>query len=162
MACRGVHFAITDEQVSAVREAALQGDAALIDCVQKIEQGWDEEWLQETDKSWDAIHRCLTNGVLEWGSTPLHKCILGKQNLYNGGDYIVNLLYPREVKEVAAAIKDIDQNELRRRYDAIETDSYGSLSDDDFEYTWSWFPHLRDFFQKAAKANRAVVFSVDQ
>jgi hypothetical protein len=36
------------------------------------------------------------------------------------------------------------------------------LSDDDFEYTWSWFRHLRDFFQKAAAANRAMLFKVDQ
>jgi hypothetical protein len=56
--------------------------------------------------------------------------------------------------------KDIDRGELRRRYYAIDT--YGELSDDDFEYTWSWFPHLRDFFQKAEAANRSILFTVDQ
>jgi len=49
-----------------------------------------------------------------------------------------------------------------RRYDAIDTKSYGELSDSDFEYTWSWFPHLREFFQKAAAANRAMLFTADQ
>jgi hypothetical protein len=125
-------------------------------------EGWDAEWVQETDKSWDAIHRCLTDGRLEWGRTPFHLCILGRVNLYEGDDYIMNFLTPDEVKEAAAVIKDIDRDELRRRYDAIDTESYGELSDSDFEYTWSWFPALRDFFQKAAAANRAVLFTVDQ
>jgi hypothetical protein len=99
---------------------------------------------------------------LKWGDSPLHKCILGCANLYEGNDYIMNFLAPEEVKDVAAAIKNIDRNELRRRYDAIDTDSYGKLSDSDFEYIWSWFPHLRDFFQKAAAANRTMLFTVDQ
>ena len=75
---------------------------------------------------------------------------------------LLSYLDPGEVKEVAATIKDIDRAELRRRYDAIDTESYGELSDSDFEYTWSWFRHLRDFFQKAAAANRHMLFTVDQ
>jgi hypothetical protein len=64
---------------------------------------------------------------------------------------------------VAAAIKDIDRECLHRKYHAIDGESYqGELSDSDFEYTWSWFAELRDFFQKAAAANRAMVFTVDQ
>ena len=74
----------------------------------------------------------------------------------------MNYLDPNEVKEVVAAIGDIDRQELRRRYDAIDTESYGELSDSDFEYTWSWFPHLRDFFQRAAAANRHMLCTVDQ
>ena len=89
-------------------------------------------------------------------------CILGKNNLYGGDDYLMNFLDPHEVKEVAAAIKPFDRDRLRSKYDAIDLDSYGELSDSDFEYTWSWFPHLRDFFQKAAGADRAILFTVDQ
>jgi hypothetical protein len=167
MACRGVHFALTEEQASRLMYTPGMDDDALLAFVEEIEEGrngegWDEEWVQGTDKSWDAIHRCLTDGRLEWGRTPFHKCILGSDNLYEGDDYILNFLRPEEVKEVAAAIKDIDRAELRRRYDAIDTETYGALSDSDFEYIWSWFPHLRDFFQKAAAANRAMLFTVDQ
>jgi Domain of unknown function (DUF1877) len=161
MSCRGVHFALTDEQASRLIDTPGADDDFLLDWLEEIEEKWDEEWLQETDKSWDAIHRCLTDGKLKWGDTPLHKCILGAENLYKGGDWIMNFLRPEEVKEVAAAIKNIDSDELRRRYDAIHR-SYGKLSDEDFEYTWSWFPQLRDFFQKAAAANRAMLFAVDQ
>ena len=162
MACRGVHFALTEEEASRLMDTPGADNDFLMSFVEEVEERWDKEWLQETDKSWDAIHRCLTDGKLEWGDTPFHKCILGNDNIYQGDDYIINFLNPEEVKEVAAAIKDIDRDELRRRYDAIDTDTYGDLSDGDFEYTWSWFRHLPDFFQKAAAADRAVLFSVDQ
>ena len=127
-------------------------------------EGWDAEWVQETDKSWDAIHRPESDRRQFSGDLPFHKCILGSDNLYEGDDYIMNFLSPKDVKEVAAAIKDIDREELRRRYYAIDNDTYGfgELSDSDFEYTWSWFSRLRDFFQKAAAANRAMLFTVDQ
>jgi hypothetical protein len=161
MACRGVHFALTKEQASELMKSAGTDDG-LLEFIEDIESAWDEEWLQETDKSWDAIHRCLTDGQLHWGRTPFHKCILGKKNLYTGDDYLMNFLDPNEVKEVAAAIKPIDQDWLRRKYDAIDQDSFGALSDSDFDYTWSWFPHLRDFFQKVAAADRAILFTVDQ
>lgn len=167
MACRGVHFALTDEQATRLMETPGVDNDFLMKFVEEVEEGpngegWDAEWTQETDKSWDAIHRCLTDGKLEWGDTPFHMCILGSDNLYDGEDYLMNYLNPSEVKAVAAAIKDIDQAELRRRYAAIDTETYGELSDSDFEYTWSWFPHLRDFFQRSAAANRHMLFTVDQ
>jgi len=168
MACRAVHFALTAEQASRFLDIPDGDNESLRAFVEEIEEGadgegWDEEWTQETDKAWDAIHRCLTDGKLEHGDTPFHKCILGPVNLYYDDDYIINFLAPEEVKEVAAAIKDIDREWLRRKYDAIDTKSYqGVLSDSDFKYTWSWFPHLREFFQKAAAADRAMLFTVDQ
>ena len=162
MASRGVHFALTEEQATRLMDTPDTDDEMLMAFVGEIEDAWDREWLQETDKAWDAIHRCLTDGTLEYGRTPYHMCILGYDNIYDGDDYIMNFLSPEEVKEVAAAIKDIDRDELRRRYDAIDAESYeGELSDSDFEYTWSSFPDLRDFFQKAALADRAMLFTVE-
>src|SRR5262245_36381798 len=167
MVARAVHFALTEEQASRLMDTPDADEDFLMDFVEELEEGpngegWDDEWTQETDKAWDAIHRCLTDGKLEWGDTPFHQCILGSDNLYEGDDYLMSYLDPEEVKAVAAAIKDIDRDDLRRRYNAIDTESYGELSDSDFEYTWSWFPQLRDFFQRAAAANRHVLFTVDQ
>jgi len=164
MACRGVHFALTDEQADRLLEAAEAGDDALMEVVEEIEEAWEREWLAETDKAWDGIHRCLTDGKLEWGDTPLHKCILGRFNLHAGDDYLINLLDPNEVAEVAAAVAAIDRDALRRGYDAIDPESYYYLvrSDSDFEYTWTNFVGLRDFFRKAADAGRAVMFTADQ
>ena len=81
--------------------------------VEEIEDRWDEDWLVETDKAWDAIHRCLTGGTLEYGPTPLHKCILGEASRHEGDGSIVNLLGTEEVKETVAAIGFIDEAWMR-------------------------------------------------
>ena len=58
MACRGVLFALTDEEVARLRGA--KSDDEVLGIVQdEIEQRWDQEHLEECDKAWDAIHRCL-------------------------------------------------------------------------------------------------------
>jgi hypothetical protein len=166
MSARGVHFALTEQQASRLMDGPDTGNDDLLAFIEELEkgpndEGWAPEWTQETDKAWDAIHRCLTDGKLEWGRSPFHDCILGRYNLYEGDDYIVSFLEPEEVKEVALAIKDIGQEELHRRYNVIDPVSYGELSDSDFEYTWHWFHQLRDFFQRAAAADRAMLFTVD-
>jgi len=161
MAGRGVHFALTPEEESQLVDGPHDDDE-LMKTIAEIENRWDREWLMETDKAWDAIHRCLTDGSLEYGRTPFHKCILGTCSLYDGEDYIVSFLEPDEVKEVAEAIADIDRAWLRQKYDAIDPDDYdGELSDEDFEYTWSNFADLQAFYQKAARHDRSVVFTVD-
>jgi hypothetical protein len=163
MGCRAVHFALTAEQSSRLMDTPGADDEFLMEFVDEIEQAWDKEWLQETDKAWDAIHRCLTDGQLEYGDTVFHKCILGQDNLYEQDDYIISYISPLEVTEVAAAIKDIDEDWFQGRYQQIDTTTYqGTLSPDDFAYTWVWFQLLRAFFQKAASANRAILFTVSQ
>ena len=161
MACRGVHFALTLDEADRIKAAS--GDEDLMAAVEEIEERWDREWLMETDKAWDAIHRCLTGGNLDHGTTSLHKCILGEASLHGGDDYIVNLLDPAEVKEVAVAIRGIDESSMRRSYFAIDPNDYLFPPDEeDFGYTWANFQDLRTFFEKAALHGRAVIFTVDQ
>lgn len=161
MACRGVHFALTLDEM--VRLESAHDDDELMAVIEEIEDRWDRDWLQETDKAWDAIHRCLTDGTLRYGSSPLQKCILGEVSLYEGDDYLVNLLEPAEVEEVAAAIRGIDEPSMRRSYFALDPDDYDQpLSEEDFGYTWDNFQDLRRFFEKAAGHDRAVLFTVDQ
>jgi hypothetical protein len=35
--------------------------------IEAIEEAWDLDHLAESDKAWDAIHRCLTDGQLDAG-----------------------------------------------------------------------------------------------
>jgi hypothetical protein len=63
------------------------------------------------------------------------------------------------VRQAADAIRNIDRIELRRRYGGIHPPRYAfEKCDGDFEYVWSWFPHLQRLFQQAAEAGRWVVF----
>jgi hypothetical protein len=62
--CRGVLFAIDQEELQALRQATSDSEVQAV--VAAIEERWDERFLAETDKAWDAIHRCLTDGTLAW------------------------------------------------------------------------------------------------
>jgi hypothetical protein len=164
MACLGVHFALTEGQVRQLLEAASDEERSLI--IHEIEEeGLEKPDAQETGIAWDAIHRCLSDGTLEpgGGSYPLNKAVLGGQDLYEGDEYIITLVMPDEVKDVAAALAPLDRNWLRARYSALaSTDYEGFLSDDDFMGTWDWFEPLKEFYQRAAASGRAVIFTVSQ
>lgn len=164
MACRGVHFALTEKQYKKIQKCDSDDD--LIEFIQEdIEEDWDEGWLIETDKAWDAIHRCLTDGKLDWnnGSFPLNAVILGGKQLHKGDDYIVSLVTPNQVSEIAKALKSIDKGTLKLGYKQIDPDDYDAdIGEEDFQYTWSWFKGLIPLYEKAGSDGRAVIFTVDQ
>jgi hypothetical protein len=174
MACLGVHFAITAEMAARLNYNRAPSTADVVAFIEYLERQFNtllaEGWVEMTDKAWDGIHRCLTDGKLERGDTPGHLCILGATDRLwvrradDQLEWIVNLLEPSEVRRVADAIQRIDRAEMRRGYDSIDPESFYRLcmSDDDFEATWDGFQHLRAFFQRAADAGRWVVFKVDQ
>ena len=171
MSCRGVHFAIVDSDVNRLKKARSNDE--VIEIVQdEIEEKWDREWLCETDKAWDAIHRCLTGGGLstEPEPFPLALCVLGGKQIYSpegdpkeGQDYFVCLVEAEDVPKVAAAIGQVGREEMRRRYFALDPDQCdGPMGEEDWEYTWDNFVDVQEFFTKAAKAARAIIFTVDQ
>jgi hypothetical protein len=163
MASRGVHFAITSDDLA--RLLAASNDVELMEIIEEVEERWDKEHLAESDKAWDAIHRCLTDGSLlyESGEYPLNHVICGGRQLHEGEDYTVALVTPEQVKDVATAIELVSENWLRERYfSLLKPDDYdGEIGEDDFGYTWEWFQRIRDLFRKAAGTGRAVIFTVD-
>lgn len=167
MACLGVLFALTDADTKRLLSArqAVHRDEEIMAVIEDIEERWDTNWLYEAGKAWDAIHRCLTDGQLEYenGEYPLNLCVFGGTQLYDGDDYIIFLKSPEQVADVAAALKDIGEAALRERYFKIDAETYdGEVSEEDFGATWDWFQELPDFYAKAAKAKRSVMFTVDQ
>ena len=163
MGMRGVHFALSKDQESRLLKA--NDDDAVMKVVEDVEKAWDEPHVQETDKAWNAIHRCLTDGRLAYdnGTYPLNRCILGGRQLYESDDYIVAFVTANEVHDVAEVLATIDQHQFRKRYFGINPDDYnGRLSDEDFDYTWGWFEDLKGFYRRAATDNRSVIFTVDQ
>jgi hypothetical protein len=85
---------------------------------------------------------------------------------YIGEDYIVALVLPEQVTDVAEALQAIDEAELEKRYWRINRDNYGfapeQLCEEDLEYVQDWFAQLKPFYARAAVAGRAVIFTVDQ
>jgi hypothetical protein len=163
MACRGVFFALTESQDRAL--VATRDDAEVSAFVEGVEEGWDHDWLCEADKAWDALHRCLGDGTLNLGAAggPLALAVLGGGHHYEGEEYVVAHVLAGQVPGVAEALGGVDEGWLRGRYDAIDPGDYqGTLSDEDFEYTWHYLGEIRDFYRKAAAAGRSVIFTVDQ
>jgi len=163
MPARGVHFAITPAQEKAL--LAAKSDRKLMELVEEIEGAWDEAFVCETDKAWDAIHRCLTDGTLLYdsGEYPLNHCICGGRQLFRGRDYTVAYVSAPQVKDVAKALPKITRAWMRQRYDKLDPEEYDEveMGDEDFDYTWENFLDLRRFYKKAAEAGRAVIFTVD-
>ncbi|HLY72724.1 MAG TPA: YfbM family protein [Planctomycetota bacterium] len=163
MSCLGVLFALSEED--ARRLLAAGDNDAVMTIIEEIEETWDEKWLVQTDKAWDALHRCLSNGTIYYdeGEYPLNRAVLGGKHLYDGDDYVVAYVAPNEVKDVAAALAPLTEKDLRSRYDAIDADDYdGDHGEEDFKATWGHFLSVREFYKKAAAEGRSVVFTVDQ
>ena len=81
MAGRGVYFALSEAQAEQLSQA--EGDDQVREIVDQIEEEWDRDWLFETDKAWDALHRTLTDGHLHYenGSYPLNLVVIGGMHL---------------------------------------------------------------------------------
>ena len=166
MGCLGVHFALDADQVAALWAAGNEDRVEFVE-EEFAEKLWsnDPSRAQETDKAWDAIHRSLTDGSLGWeaGDYPLNHVVFGGEWPYEGDDHIMSLKSPQQVRDVAAALRNVTRERLRAGYDRIDAASYGfPLTDEDFEYTWEWFQGVVQFYQRAAEAGHAVLFTADQ
>jgi hypothetical protein len=167
MGCLGVHFSLSEAEVDRLR--GFEDDE---ERVEYLEEELEEEYfanertrVAESDKSWDALHRALSDGTLAWGGGeyPLNHVVLGGELLYSEPDYIMSLKTPQQVDDVAAALAKITEDDLRRRYFAIDPDAYGyPVTEDDFQYTWHWFQRVREFWMRAAAEGRFVLFTADQ
>jgi hypothetical protein len=162
MAGRGVHFAVTPTQAESL--LAAKSDRKLMPIVAQIEEAWEKPFAVETDKAWDAIHRCLTDGTLlyESGEYPLNHCICGGRQLFRGRGYTVSFVSAEQVKDVAAALARVTKAWMQRRYSRIDPEEYNEveMGEEDFDHTWENFLYVRRFYKKAAEAGRAVIFTV--
>jgi hypothetical protein len=163
VAYRGVHFAITEAETVKLQEADGKEELRII-IQEGIEKTWDKHYLFETNKAWEALARCLSDGTLNIrrGEPPLNKCFTGGHFLVSPrGNYYVVLLMPAEVQDVARALASVTKEWLRERYFGLEFPDY-EKSEEDWEHTWSSFQGLPEFFANAAKDGRHVIFTVDQ
>ncbi len=169
MGSRGVHFALTDEERGQL--LSLSDDDARIDYVKdEIESKWDEKHLQQTDKAWDAIHRCLTDhapGIeevdKEAGTYPLKLCVLGGHKILDDETYyVIRLIEPDEVKDLAAALEGIDDQSMTDKYWTHCEGAWPEYGEEDLAYTLDYFDALKFFFKQMASTGRSVIFSVAQ
>ncbi|MFD0850994.1 YfbM family protein [Actinomadura adrarensis] len=153
----GVHFAITGDQERLLLNA---DDETLGDLLEDIEENWPyHDPKLDTDKAWDAIHRCLGDGTLspDGPAYPLSHAVLGGRHMHDE-IYVVHVT-ATEVQDVAEALQPITKTWIRTRYNAIDDPDYSPHNEKDFEYTWANFTDMQAFYERAAKAQRAVIFT---
>ncbi len=167
MACLGVHFALAEEDVTALRDIEDE-DERLSYLQENIEGRYLAEpvdYAAESDKAWDAMHRVLADGLLTWdgGNYPLNHAVLAGELLYTSSGYIMSLKTPTQVVEIAAALDLLSETDFRAKYYSIPANDYcDELSEKDLAYTWHWFQNVRKLFRIAANQNRHVLFTADQ
>ncbi len=167
MACLGVHFALDEKEVINLKSMGDERERLeyVTEEIEEIYFDGDKLYLAESDKSWDAMHRLLTDGELTWngGEYPLNHTILGGELLYSNSDYIMSLKSPNQVMDVHNALKELTEDDFKKRYFRINPDSYGfPLSDEDCQYTWEYFHDVRELYVRATIDGRYVLFTADQ
>ncbi len=161
----GVHLALSSEDEK--RVLTIDDAQALVEFItEDLEERYleDDDWSFQSDKAWDAIHRCLTDGQLlyESGPFPLAYGVLGGKALDAGDDYTACFVTAAQVQEVVPALGDVTRDWMQEQYQTLSDTEYpGPIGEDDFEYTWENFTGMREFFARAAEANRSVLFTTD-
>ena len=89
--------------------------------------------------------------------------MLGPRQLHKGEDYIVSLVLPEEVRDVAKAFETVTVEWFEERYSTVLPKDYVQANaQEDLDYTWANLESVKRLFQKASITGRAVVFTVDQ
>lgn len=163
MGCLGGFRAITKEELDKLRSVPRA------DRVPDYLDEMDQEDSCDLDKAWDAIHRALTNGKLEYGGKNPPGCwvILGGEVLRGDRegeeDYIVTCKNPHQAKRIYQFLQELTEEAFCKLYFAIDPEEYGfELSEEDFEYTWYYLSDSIPFWKNAAEKQLWVLFDVDQ
>ena len=163
MSCLGGLSAIQKKELDKMRVLSQEGK--IVPYLEEMEQVYSCELWQ----AWDAIHRALTNGKLEYGSANAPGCwvILGGELLYGNcpeeSDHIITCKSPDQVQQVAQFLQTLTAEKFRELYFAIDPAEYGMTPDeDDFGFTWGYLEDSIEFWQNAAQKKLWVIFDASQ
>lgn len=132
----------------------------------------DEENHLDIDKTWHAIHFTLTGELYNDGDNDalINKLIFANNpvNDEDMGYGPANLLTNEEVKMLADSISAVTEENFRSRFDVqemLENDIYPVIDGEDeagfFQYVWSYFTEVQQFFQKAAQKDAWILFYIN-
>jgi hypothetical protein len=160
---RGYHIALGREH--AKRLFGLKDDQAILKFLEELKSAPDMKKsgrLLDTGTTWDAIHRCLTEGELDpaAGDFPLNHAVLGGKQLHHGSDYAAVLIRPDMTRFIADALGEIDEDGFRQKFFGLNGASYKQpIGEKEFIEVWLVLQNLKVFFEAAAENMEAVVFT---
>jgi hypothetical protein len=167
MASRGLHLAIEDRHLEALR--ARPDPEALFDYVGELEEEFFESGFDaETDKAWGLIHQTLVredpcaDALSADGPAPLAYAVMGQEALCSSDWYLVTLTTASEVPRVNQALQAISQAEFEARLEALlEVHDCPNVTREDVTYASYWFENMKKAFAAGAEHKRHVIFTVD-
>jgi hypothetical protein len=115
----------------------------------------------EVKKTWDAIHRCFTDGTLdpEGGDFPLNHVILGGKQLHKGDDYIAVVVRPDMVTFIAEGLHDLKEPDFRKSFFALGEKGYDQpINEKEYSFVWHMVHEIRTFFEFCDEERFAVLF----
>jgi len=152
--------------IDAQRLAAIQSEPSLIeDFLYPDDDLGEPEHSIDVDKSWHGLHYLLTGHAGE-AHGPLAQAILGGESIGEDlGMGPARILTPSQVKEIAAELGQLTDEDLRARYKPVEMTAlqiYPELiwerdGEDSFAYLVANFEVMAAFYREAAARGDGVV-----
>lgn len=103
-------------------------------------------WFYPVDPASDAF--ALPE---DHGAYALNLCALdGKRLTDEENRYVIRLIEPDQVAEIAAALKPRDEAAMRKRYFRHCKGAWPEYGEQDIEYRWEYLAELRDVFARMA------------
>lgn len=162
MVGRGYHIALTREH--AKRVFGMQDDDNLRAFLEELRMSPEMNKsgrVLDIGTTWDAIHRCLTDGELDpaGGDFPLNTVILGGKQLHRGDDYAAVLIRPDMTAFVDEALREVDEEEFRTKFENLPASYTQPRGKKEFVEIWLQLQNLKVFFEAASENLEAVVFT---
>lgn len=159
----GYHIALSRD--NAKRVFAVSDDAALLSLIEEFKGSKElrkNGQLVDCKRTWDALHRCLTEGTLDptGGEIPMNHAILGGKKLNKGPEFIAVLVRPDLTPFVAEALHNIKEPDFRQRYFALGNHGYEQpINEKEYALVWHHLQELRTFFEYCSEERFAVLFT---
>ena len=125
--------------------------------------GPDENGLS-LEKSWHTLHYLLSGSAEEADSPPGNAILGGKEVGPDLGYGPARFLNPNQVREVAAALKKVSNDDLARRFDLNAMKAakiYACKDEGELELAQHYFQHVVQYYTEAASRGNAMVLYLD-
>ncbi len=159
----GYHIALSREH--AKRVFGSKDDPSLVGLIEELKNDKAlraNSQVLEVKRTWDAIHRCLTEGTLdpEGGDFPLNHVILGGKKIHHGDDYVAAVIRPDMVTFIAEALREVKEPEFRKCFFALGDQGYDQpINEKEYSYVWHAVQEIRTFFEFCDEERFAVMFT---
>ena len=159
MGLTGNYIAVEEKELKKIKKGkadlfALTGEDGRLAC--------------DIDKAWDMLNITLTGEHFDGDPPAGYVVPMIRERLIDGyaDEFNAYLLSAQQVKEAAAYLAELTEEKFRSLYDhdeLVDNEVYGMVdggAEFEFGYITEYLAVLKDFYKKAAGANKAVVFWV--